>query len=66
MADKSFNYSKKRAELDELLMWFESDNVDIEQALEKFARAEKLINELEAYLNNTQAKIKLLVKTKKA
>jgi len=54
------SYKQLRAELDEIMIWFESDDIDVEQALEKFAQAEKIIAELEKFLSDTELKIKKL------
>lgn len=62
MSKKDFNYQKTRAELDELLVWFESSDISVDEAIQKFQRAEKLLGDLEAYLSDTQAKIELLTK----
>lgn len=62
MSKNTFDYVKKRAQLDELLMWFEQDNIAIDEAIEKYNQAELLLKELEAYLSDTQAKIEQLTK----
>lgn len=62
MAIKEFDYRKARAELDELLAWFESGAVSVEDAIVKYERAEELLKQLESYLNDMQAKIVLLTK----
>lgn len=62
MSKSSINYVKKRAELDELLAWFEQDDLAIDQAIEKYQQAEAIIAELEQYLTDTQAKIEQLTK----
>lgn len=62
MPKKEFDYKKSRAELDELLAWFEGGNVAVDEAIAKYQRAEELVKELESYLADTQAKIELLTK----
>lgn len=62
MAKKEFDYQKTRAELDELLAWFESGAVSVEEAIVKYERAEELLKQLEAYLSDMQAKVVLLIK----
>jgi len=62
MPKKEFDYKKSRAELDELLTWFESGDVAVDEAIAKYQRAEELVKELELYLADTQAKIELLTK----
>jgi exodeoxyribonuclease VII small subunit len=39
--------AEKTAKLDELVAWFDSDQFELEQALDKFTEAEKLANEIE-------------------
>jgi exodeoxyribonuclease VII small subunit len=39
--------TEKLAELDEMVAWFDSDDFELEQALEKFTQAEKLAAEIE-------------------
>jgi exodeoxyribonuclease VII small subunit len=62
MPKKDFDYKKTRAELDDLLAWFESADVSVDEAIGKYQRAETLLVELEAYLSDTQAKIEQLTK----
>ena len=62
MSKKEFDYRKARAELDELLAWFESGAVSVEDAIAKYERAEELLKQLEAYLSDMQAKVVLLTK----
>jgi exodeoxyribonuclease VII small subunit len=47
--DKS-SISEKTIRLNELVEWFNSDDFELEQALDKFAEAEKLANEIETDL----------------
>ncbi len=42
--------SQKRSELAELLAWFESDDFNIEQAMEKLERAEQVALDIEREL----------------
>ena len=42
--------SEKTIQLNELVAWFDSDDFEIEAALDKFAAAEKLASEIEADL----------------
>lgn len=51
------NYQQLRSELDELLAWFESDQLDLDQAVKKYERAMVLIAELEAYLKNAENQV---------
>lgn len=42
--------TEKLAKLDEMVAWFDSDDFELEQALEKFTEAEKLAAEIESDL----------------
>lgn len=42
--------SEKTIQLNELVEWFDSDDFELEAALDKFAAAEKLASEIEADL----------------
>jgi exodeoxyribonuclease VII small subunit len=59
---KIIDYQAKKAELDAILAWFESGSVSLDEALAKYEQANKLIEELEAYLTDTKVKISHLVK----
>ena len=59
---KSIDYQAKKLALEAIVAWFESGDVQIDEALAKYEQAEVLINELEAYLKNTKLKIDKLIK----
>ncbi|MDB5186841.1 MAG: hypothetical protein JWM07_313 [Candidatus Saccharibacteria bacterium] len=46
----STSISEKTIKLNELVEWFDSDDFELEEALDKFAEAEKLASEIEADL----------------
>lgn len=50
----------KRAELSQLLAWFESDDFAVEQAIAKFEAAEKLARDIETELMEYKNKITVL------
>lgn len=56
----TINYQAKKAELDAIMAWFEGENVSIDEALAKYEQANKIIVELETYLNDTKMKISRL------
>ena len=62
---QTINYQAKKLELEAIMTWFESNDVQIDEALKKYAQAEALINELEAYLKNTKTQIDQLIKKSK-
>ena len=57
MVQSDFSYQKARAELTEILDWFESGEVDIEQALAKYDRADELLKQSMRTLSDAKAKI---------
>ena len=58
MTKATKTYQQLKAELEEVLAWFEQDDIDVDMALEKHDQAEKLIAELQKYLDETEQKIK--------
>ncbi len=62
MSEKNSNLQQKLAQLDELVAWFENDDVDIEQALKKFEAAEKLADEIGDELKSAKNKIEIIKK----
>lgn len=43
-----------QAELDELILWFEQDKVDLDSAVKKYQRGTELITQLENRLKSAQ------------
>jgi len=62
MAKDNFDYSQKKRDLEEVMSWFEGDHVSIEQSIEKYEEAKKIIDELEAYLSVKKKSIDLIIK----
>jgi len=62
MAKDNFDYSQKKRDLEEVMSWFEGDHVSIEQCIEKYEQAKKIIDELEAYLSVKKKSIDLIIK----
>ena len=58
----SFNYKQAKEKLDEILAWFESPDIDFEQADAKYKQAKKIISEIEKYLNNKEQELKINIK----
>ena len=56
MPDKQKNYTKLNAKLDEVLSKLQSD-VDIDNAIKLYEKAQKLISELEDYLKTAKNKV---------
>lgn len=57
MAKTSKNYIQMSQELDNILLWFESGDVDLDQAMAKYRQATLLIEQMENYLKTAQNKI---------
>lgn len=51
-------YQQLNDELTNLIDWFESDSVNLDEASQKYEQAVKLIDQMEAYLKTTENKIK--------
>lgn len=62
MPAKNSTIKQKLAQLDELVAWFERDDVDIEQALEKFETAQKLANDIASELKSAKNKVEIIKK----
>lgn len=62
MSKPSKSIAEKRAELRELLAWFESDDFTVEDATEKFQQAEKIAQEIETELMEAKNTITVLKK----
>lgn len=51
------SYRQLSDELAELLSWFESDDLDLDQAISKYEQAMEVITEMEKYLKTAENKI---------
>ena len=61
----NFNYAGKKEQLDEIVSWFNQEDIDFDEASEKFALAQKLIAEIDKYLSDKSAELKVKVDHKK-
>lgn len=59
MSEKN-SIKEKIAKLDELISWFDSNDFDIEIAIEKFKEAEKLSNNIEKDLNDLKNEVNII------
>lgn len=57
---KQSSIQEKMAALDELLAWFDGDDFELEQSLEKFTAAKKLANDIEQDLMTMKNKITVM------
>ncbi len=62
-ATKPIDFNHKLQQLNELLAWFESDDLQIELATEKYQQAKQVIDELQAQLNTTEQQIEVIRQT---
>lgn len=63
MSEKSnASIAEKTIQLNELVAWFDGDEFELEQAIDKFAEAEKLAAEIEADLLAMKNNITVLKK----
>lgn len=60
MAAKEKTYQELKTELDELLDWFESSDVDVDEATKKYEQASNLLVELEKKLSEAELIVKKL------
>ncbi len=57
MSEKSKTIAEKIAELETAVAWFDSEEFELESALEKFEAARKLAGEIDAELGDFKNKI---------
>lgn len=57
MTAKEFDFSKSIKELEAITAWFESEEVDLDMALEKFERGMTLATELKQHLADVEVRI---------
>lgn len=57
MADKVKTYQQMNDELAELLAWFESEQVDLDQAVSKYEETMKLIKQMQEHLKTAENKV---------
>lgn len=62
MTKTSFNYANKKTQLEEIVAWFENSEIDFDEATKKFSEAQKLIAEIDKYLSDKQAELKIIKK----
>jgi exodeoxyribonuclease VII small subunit len=58
------SYREMAEQLDQIMLWFESGDIDIDEAVKKYEEASVLISEMEKYLKTAENKIKK-ISTKK-
>lgn len=62
MSDKKKSISENITELEELLAWFESEEITVEESLEKYEAAIKLSKELDRQLEQAKNQVEVIKK----
>lgn len=57
MTKKPRNYQDLSEQLNELLAWFDGDQIDVDEAIAKYEQAIQLTKQLEEYLTNAENKL---------
>jgi exodeoxyribonuclease VII small subunit len=55
---KPASYQQMADELNNLIEWFESDNVNLDEAVDKYEKAMELLAKMEAYLKSAENQVK--------
>ena len=62
MSSKKSTVEDKIQELEELLVWFESDEVTVDTALARYERAEQIASELQDELEKAKNQVEVIKK----
>lgn len=57
---KNNNYQNLKIQLDDILSKLQSEGIDIDEAIKLHEQGQKLISELEKYLNKTRHKFEVI------
>jgi exodeoxyribonuclease VII small subunit len=57
MTDKAFNFEHALKELEEITLWFESSDVDLDAGLVKFERGMELADQLKVHLTAVENRV---------
>lgn len=55
---KEPNYQDLKKQLDELTAWFESDDIDVDEAIKKYQQAVDTIKKMEKLLDQAELSVK--------
>jgi exodeoxyribonuclease VII small subunit len=58
--NNDINFGKSIAELEEIVAWFESDEVDLDNALQRFERGMELAGQLKNHLQGIENKVEVI------
>lgn len=56
--NKRFDFKKAFAELEELGEWFSREEIDLNEAMDKYEKGVKLVKEIELHLKNKENELK--------
>lgn len=62
MSDSNKDFSKGFKELDEIVDWFDQDDIDLNEALKKFERGMELSEQLRKQLGEAKNKVETIKK----
>ncbi|HOK35413.1 MAG TPA: exodeoxyribonuclease VII small subunit [Candidatus Pacearchaeota archaeon] len=62
MPDKKFNFTKAYEEIEEINEWFQREDIDLDEALEKYEKGMELIKECKERLKETENKFEEIKK----
>lgn len=57
---KEKSLKERLAEFNEIVEWFDGDDIDIDEAIAKFEQGSKLADQIKEQLNEAKNKIKLI------
>lgn len=58
--NKTTSYRELNDELAKIILWFESGEADVDEALTKYDQAQKIIAEIEKYLKSAENRLRKL------
>jgi exodeoxyribonuclease VII small subunit len=61
---KTTNFRTLNDELEQIMDKFQADDIDVDEAISLYERAQKIIEELEVYLKGAENKIKTITLSK--
>lgn len=56
MAEEKFNFTKAYQEIEEINEWFQGEDIDLEEALQKYKRGMELVQKCKARLKEAENK----------
>jgi len=59
---EKFNFNKAYQEMQQIVEWFEKDEIDLEEGIKKFEEGSGLVKEMKKYLDTMEHTIKELNK----